>query len=248
MGDCQFTGPDNDMLISFFNQWRVTGPPICTHATARRNMTLNKAAETLCRGIRHTLEANSADTPSCLASIPFILNTDHNQSFALGSPTALPGLYATDVRLIYLDHAGQCIPPRPHHGPAQSMQPSPGCMVTTQTQHALEAQGVRAELLVSDVPHGLKPHFQRFSSVMKQRTRRNRYLSPALAALKQATPSLTSIAVATCRARKSIRPTKGCQVFQAWRLVSETFLKLEKGGREIDHTLHYILGYRESSA
>lgn len=85
MRDCQFASPDNEMLIPFFTQWRITGPPIRAHATAKRNMALNKAAETLCRGIRHTLEANPADTPSCLASIPFIFNTDNNQSFTLGS-------------------------------------------------------------------------------------------------------------------------------------------------------------------
>jgi hypothetical protein len=187
MRDCQFASADNDMRIPFFTQCRVSGPPIRAHATSRRNIALNKAAEILSaeilsRRIGNTLKTDSADTPSCLALIPFVLNPYNNQSLALGPSSTFSGLHTTDVCLIRRDQIGQGIPSRPHHGPAQSMQPSLSCVVTTQSQYTLEAQSVRSELLFGDVPHGLKPHFLGLSSLMKQRPRRNRDLSPALSA------------------------------------------------------------------
>jgi hypothetical protein len=48
------------------------------------------------------------------------------------------------IALVYFDDALQALSPRTNHRPAKAMQNSPGSLVTTKAQHALQAQGAHA--------------------------------------------------------------------------------------------------------
>ena len=77
-----------------------------------------------------SLPRHPAHAPyGCAGSPGVFLRSDDNQCLALGltSPNAL--FHSPQIRFVDFHRTLQLLPPGPHHGPAQLVQPGPGCLV-----------------------------------------------------------------------------------------------------------------------
>ena len=119
------------MDVPFLFQRFVSQPAVGVHHAARLDRFLDKGDQARCRGIRHTPHTDAPD-----ASAVF-LRVDDNQCLALGltAPNAL--FHSAQIHFVDFHRTLQLLPPWPHHGPAQLVQPAPGCLVAAQSQHAL---------------------------------------------------------------------------------------------------------------
>ena len=67
-------------------------------------------------------------------------------------------LSLTDVGLVDLYVAAELIPPRPHHGSSELVQPGPSGLVTPQPKGTPQAKATHTMLLVRYEPNRFKPH------------------------------------------------------------------------------------------
>lgn len=155
--------------------------------------------------------------------------------------------------LIDFNGTRQLVSSRSDHGAPQLVQPSPGGLITAQTQDPLETQCASAALLVGNEPHGLKPTPHRFPRALEVCSGDQRGLPLARAASQQAAPRHPGVASATSRATKAIRPPHPLKICDARPLRREPLLELLNRPRVIDSAdgvrtvlaHHYILGLRE---
>src|ERR1035441_3029082 len=180
--------------------------------------------------------------------VSIFLRSNHNQRLAsrLTSPNAL--LFATPVCLVHFHHSGEAVPPRPHHGTPQFMQPSPRGVVAPQAQNPLEADSAGTVLLAGDCPHRPKPNRQRFACVLENCSGCHRTLIPATCTLPQQPTHRPVLPSATTRATKTIRPPQPHEIFPAGCLCRKARLKFGQISGIILHGRpYYILGLPESS-
>lgn len=78
-----------------------------------------------------------------------------------------------DQGLVHPGPAIQAVAVRVDHGATQPMQPGPGCFVTAQAKHALQAQRTGPVLLGRHPPHGPKPHGERDARVVEDSPHRH---------------------------------------------------------------------------
>src|SRR5580704_8644466 len=97
-------------------------------------------------------------------------------------PADCASLLPTPVSLVHLDDAIQPVPTRTNHSPAQFMQHRPGGLIAAQAENTLQAQSTDAILLAGDLPHGAEPDRQGQVTVLKNGSRGDRHLMPAIAA------------------------------------------------------------------
>lgn len=120
------------------------------------------------------------------------------------------------------------------------MQPSPSCLLTTQSQYTLDAQSVRAELLAEDALIASNPIFKGFrvssnsvSAVTETCRRHFQHSNKPDRSYEHHRGRMS------CSGRKTVTPTKCYDVIQACCLLSKALRKLEKRPRTVVHTTRY---------
>ena len=120
------------MFVAQGLQSAIARPAIGLDASAWLYGLLDSRLQTRGRGGRDPGQANPPD----LATICFSRN--QYQSLADSTAPALTRLWPADEGLVDLYHPGQTLPARPHHCPAQLVQPVPSRPITTETQYPLQ--------------------------------------------------------------------------------------------------------------
>ena len=182
-------------------------------------------------------------------ALSIFLGGDDNQGFELSLPADCARFFAAPVGLVHLDDAIQPIPARTNHGPAQLMQHRPGCLVASQAENALQAQGADAVLLAGDLPHGAKPDRQGQMTVLENGSCRHRHFIPAMIAKPTIAPNRPRIGASASWTDPTARPAQCREVFGASLLAAKAPFQLQQSPRKI--LVHdpevYILGLVASS-
>ena len=175
-----FTSQKRDLVrITLALQGEVAQPAIGVDEAAGCDRFLHKRNQALGRSVYNLAHANPTD------SGPIFLSSHNNQCFLQIEPTEQAFLQTADIAFIHLDSARQQIPSRSYHGAAQSVQHRPSGPVLFQPQLSLQPQGARPVLLGRYPPHGAKPHRQRGSRVLEDRSGGDRSLAPTPLTLPQ---------------------------------------------------------------
>src|SRR5271157_872573 len=228
--------------ISSGFHWIVSKPAIRVDGTTRLDSLLHKGEQTLRRRVAYAAHPDASNSRAIL----FRSNDNQGLGFRLSPASAL--FQTSNIGLVHLDCAREPIASRTHHRPPQFVQPRPSCLVTSQSQHPLQAQGTGSVLLTGDPPHGSKPQDERLASILEYRPGRDRRLISAGGALQQNRSQRPRPGPAATRAAITVRPAQSKQVVTAGGLVSESGLELGQILRVILHRLLYnILGSPESS-
>lgn len=106
---------------------------------------------------------------------------------------------------ISFHNALQPIPPRANHRPAQLVQPVPRGVVAAQAQQPLQAQCAGPVFLVGHMPHRLEPKPQSQIGVREQRSRSDRGLMLAAAAVVKRPRGYASLAPLAAGTDKALR-------------------------------------------
>ena len=114
------------------------------------------------------------------------------------------------------------------------MQHHPRGLVGADLQGALQAQRRDAVLAAGEQPASLKPHRQRRSCPIEDRSRCRRGAGPAPDTLESAVTQPPSSSTATGGADEPVRPAKPLQVVQAVRIRAEPRLHLTERPRVVN--------------
>src|SRR5216683_852611 len=114
------------MVVSGGFDRQVTQPAVSVHGAPDFDGLLNKRHQTFCGGILNAPHADSSDTR------PIFLCSDDDQRLAVCLAPASPFFQASQIRLVHFDSTRQAVATRPHHGPPQLVEPSPGGLVAPQ--------------------------------------------------------------------------------------------------------------------
>ena len=129
------------------------------------------------------------------------------------------------------------------HGATEFMQPSPGRLITLESEHSLQTQGTGAVLLRGHPPHGAEPDRQRSPGALEDRSRRHGSLVATTAALQQHSPDRPFAVTTTPWAAETIRPSQPGQVRPACFLSAEVRLQLRQIPRVfLDHACILHMG------
>jgi len=129
--------------------------------------------QTFCGSIWYPLHPNPSD------AFAIRLSSHNNQGFLFRLAASDASFRSAQIGFVHLHHPRQSVASRPHHRAPQLMQPSPGRLIATQSQDALQAECTPPRLLAGQMPHCLKPVSQRFPRALKNRARDQRGLSLA---------------------------------------------------------------------
>src|SRR5271157_12924 len=197
-------------------------------------------------GLGQVRDRTQADAANAFS---IFLGGDDNHSLDLRPPANCASLLSTPVSLVYLDDAIQPFPTRSNHGPAQFMQHRPSGLIAAQPENTLQAQSTDAILLAGDLPHGAEPDRQGQVTVLKNGSRGDRHLIPAIAAKPPIPPNRPSIGSRAPRTHPSPGPPQSCEVFGAGILAAIAPFQLQQGLRKIlaHDSERYILGLVASS-
>jgi hypothetical protein len=132
----------------------VAAPRVGQDRGARLDSFLDERGEGCRRHVGNAAHSNPTD--ATLSS----LGGDHHDRLVRGVAPDRALLCSADVGLVDLDLAAQAVPPWPHHGPAQLVQPDPGGLVAAQPQDSLEAQGTDTVLLADRIPRQPQTRWQ----------------------------------------------------------------------------------------
>lgn len=174
MGWIGTTADDCDsVFVTHSSQSGIPPPPISVDNRSRGHNPLHERNQTFCR---HVLDSLKANTPN---PTTIFFSSDDDNLLGLDLPPSQPFLWAADVGFVNLDYAREGISPRPHHSPAEFMEPRPSCLVAPKAKYPLQAHGTYTVLLAGYEPHCQKPHPQRFAGTLKDRPRYQRCVSAA---------------------------------------------------------------------
>jgi len=148
-------------------------------------------------------------------------------------------LRPADVALIHLDPAGEHVASWADHGAAQPVQHRPGGLVPAQTKHLLQAQGAGTVLLRYHPPHGLKPKPKRDVGVLKDGSRSDRNLMPAITASQQHRSNRRTPLAAAMRANKALKPAQLPQVLPASLVARKPVVELPQVPWVVLHPAKY---------
>ena len=115
-----------------------------------------------------------------------------------------------------------------------SVQPSPGGLITAQAKNALQAERTDPVLLVGHVPHRLEPKAQWLSSALEDRPRRHRCLTLTPVASQLTPRRRPGVGSAARRASKTFRPTNTPKKLRTRRLRHEPRVEFSQGARVVD--------------
>src|SRR5579883_2548151 len=161
------------MAVAFLFQRLIAQPRVGMHDAAWFDGVSHKRHQACGRGVGDPSHPYLPDT------VAIFLRRHRDQSLLLGLPTPHTLFYAAEIRFIYFDRPSEPVPARPHHRPAQFMQPSPGGLVTSQAQYPLQPQSADAVLLRGHPPHRPKPKHERGVRILEDRPCRHRDLAGA---------------------------------------------------------------------
>ena len=181
---------------------------------------------------RHVLDPAQADAADALA---ILLGGNRDDRLALDLPAPLALFRAAHIGFVDFDRAAEAIPPRPHHRPAQLVQPRPGGLVAAEPEHPLQTESADAVLLAGNEPHGHEPGPERLARALEDRAGGERGAPATTAAAQQLIRHHPRLAAhAAVWADEPVRPAQAPDVVPARRLVPEPLLHLLEGPRVID--------------
>ena len=120
---------ENDFVspIAMVRQGAVSTPTVGSHLGARFDHFANEGHQTVSRDVRHSAQTDTAEAAGFMD-----LYRNRDNRFRLCFPATNTGLFAPNIRLVDLYSSGSSLTTRPYHGPPQFMQPSPGCLITSE--------------------------------------------------------------------------------------------------------------------
>ncbi len=248
MNGFKFVPSDNHMSKPVARHIDVSRPIIGTDETFGLDDALDKRDQTISGCIRQMLQSKSSHYFIVVSLEYFYSNA--NQCFAASATSSLARFFTAYICFINLGSPAQFIAIRSHHSTPQFVQPLPSRMIAPQTQKALQAQSISPILLICYMPHGTKPHCQRLTSSVQDRSRSHRGLPTAFSTMEQSSTRFPNFLRCTMRANKSVRPSEFSEIFNTGRLGTKPTLKLQQSSWVIFlHTqIYYILWLLESSA
>ena len=200
----------------------VTFPTICMDNATWLYMTSNYILQAFARSIWHSLKTNSSNPPAIL------LGSNYNKLFAGCATAAFPGFFSTNKSLIYLDSATEAITTWTHHSAAQFMKPCPSGSVTAKSKNSLQPQGIRAILLVCNMPDRIKPKLQRLFAILKNCTSKKRGLNSTTPTMVKAPVGKPSFMIPTAWTSKTIGPTQPKKILAAVFLGRKKLFQFEQ--------------------
>lgn len=134
------------------------------------------------RHIGHRAQSDPTDPRTIL-----LCCDNDNCLFLRSSTTDTLVCRTAHIDFVHLDDTIQAIPSWSHHGSPQLMQPSPGSLITAESQHSLQPKRTDAVFLARNKPHTQKPGAQWLSGSLEDRSCRHRRLALAFSAVKETT-------------------------------------------------------------
>ncbi len=230
------------MAVAFLFQRLIAQPRVGMHDAAWFDGVSHKRHQACGRGVGDPSHPYLPDT------VAIFLRRHRDQSLLLGLPTPHTLFYAAEIRFIYFDRPSEPVPARPHHRPAQFMQPSPGGLVTSQAQYPLQPQSADAVLLRGHPPHRPKPKHERGVRILEDRPCRHRDLAGATRTSPPDQTQRPSLGAAAARTAKSLWPADPKQIVPAYLLRAESCFELrQRTGILLHRPAYYRLRLGESS-
>jgi hypothetical protein len=130
------------MIIAASLKAIVAKPSVSGHHAPRFDAFFHKCLEGVGGGIRNTTHANAAESAAT-----HLLDRHNDQQLVKYPATTDPFLGSPPLGLVDLDSTLKPVKPRPHHRPAQLVQPCPRCLVALQSQNLLQPKGAATGLL-----------------------------------------------------------------------------------------------------
>lgn len=149
------------------------------HSCTVSDIATNECCERGLRGGR-----NDAKTEAS-RSFAADLNCANNKHFASGSSAAFARARSAYETLVHLNQTSDPIPSGPQHGPPQSMQHSPSCLIGAHTELSLQLDRRQSRRHSADQIGSMEPQLKRYASTMQNGPRRRRCLPAASFALPQ---------------------------------------------------------------
>src|SRR5208337_2045698 len=181
---------------------------------------------------RHVLDPAQSDAADALAAL---LGCNRDNGFALDLSAPFVLFRAANIGFVDLDRSAERVAARPHHGPAQLVQPSPGRLIAAEPKRPLQSERADAVLLARHEPHGHEPGPQRLARALENRPRGERRTRVTAAAAKQFVRHRPRRAAhAAMRANEALRPAHASNVLPTRLIVSEPLVDLLERARVID--------------
>ena len=197
-------------------------------SAARLDGRFHEGHQAVRREVRHVPQAN----PTYL--LPMHLDRHSNSRLCLTAAPRHPGLDRTNESVVGLDGADELVTPRPHHRPAQFLQPRPGRLVALQPQQPHQPLRAASRLLGADPPHRLEPDPQRLAGPREDGPGGQGGLAAALRALDVMPLVRPPALMPTLRAAEAVRPSQARKILSAGRLCPEPLVELHESFGEID--------------
>ena len=244
MRDNQFPGLNYNVIIPINDNRLVSQPAICAYLASRCDVFFKKRPQSIGGSIRDARKPDAAHTFRFSCENRDILYGDGHEHLVICTTAPLSRSFAADVRLINLHRPHQSFALRTHHCASEPVKPLPGRVVAPKPKNSLQTERVRPIFLVGNMPHRLKPHSQRLSSLMEDCPGGYRNLVSTLLAKEQATRHFPFAASAAFGALESIGPSEGSQISGACFFRGEAVPEFRQSARVVFHarTLQVVGG------
>src|SRR3972149_6351225 len=232
---------DTIVNVAVSRQSQVAIPLVGSKGTAWLHHIADEATQLVSREVADHPHPCPTDTTTIL------LDRNDHQRFILRPTSNVVFFPPPNVGFIDLDQLLQAVPSGANHCTTQLVKPSPGGFIAPQPQGGLQPGGASTRFLTGHPPHGVEPHSQRLSGVLKDRPRRDRDLTTTRRAVPQAPfggPSLVSAALGTA---KPVRPAQPGQILTTGLPRGKHRVEFHQIPWILLHTpKHYMLGSLES--
>lgn len=172
----------------------------------------------------HRSDASKSDTAN---SAPDLFRRYRDNSFGFGLSPSHSDFRTADIDLVDFNSSDEAIPTRPGHRSAQLVEPCPGCLIASQPEYPLQAQGAHTVLLAGHEPHREEPHPQRFTRVLKYRAGcqgRAPIAAPAPQQSVRHHPRFLDLLA--MRAAKAVRPSQPANILPTCCIITEPLFHL----------------------
>src|SRR5271157_4376268 len=212
---------DDFVLVASLRQAGIAAPSVRVDYTAGHHGLLDEGDEAIPGHILDTSQSDTAD------SAPGLFRRYRNDGFGFGLSPADAHFSSADIDLVDFDSSDEAIPTRTDHRSAQLVEPCPGCLIASQAEYPLQAQGAHTVLLAGHEPHCEEPRPQRFTRVLKYRAgsqRRASITDPAPQQSVRHNPRFPDLLA--MRADKAIWPSQAANIVPACCIITELLFHL----------------------
>src|SRR5271166_5557766 len=212
---------DDFVQVASLRQAGIAAPPVGVDHTAGYHGLPDEGNEAIARHIHDASKSDAAN------AAPGLFRRDGNDGLGFGLSAPHSHFRTADIDLVDFDSSGKAIPTRPDHRSAQLVEPGPGCLIASQAEYPLQAQGAHTVLLAGHEPHCEEPRPQRFTRVLKYRAgsqRRASITDPAPQQSVRHNPRFPDLLA--MRADKAIWPSQAANIVPACCIITELLFHL----------------------